>query len=166
MGCDTCGLLNCGRCGLSFAWPFVAGDGAFYNLAYPHSAYPEARWEFEQTLSMLQVQPPEGHVLEIGFGFGHFLRRVSPTFVSHYRVVTVEYNDTVRLCLLDQGFLALPEHFRSVAFDRYKGQLGPVFLLQVLEHMDRLDEAAARLAAARCGQPLAGALRAHLRTRP
>jgi len=144
-GRDTCELMNCGQCELSFAWPFVAGDGAFYNLAYPHSAYPEARWEFEQTLSVLQVQPPEGHVLEIGSGFGHFLRRVSPTFVSRDRVVAVEYNDRARRRLLDQGFLALAEDFRSVAFDKYKGQLGAVFLFQVLEHMDRLDEAVSRL---------------------
>ena len=43
---NDCRMYACRQCALTYAWPFVAGDGHFYNLAYPYSAYPAQRWEF------------------------------------------------------------------------------------------------------------------------
>jgi hypothetical protein len=38
-----CRMYVCRQCALTYAWPFAAGDGRFYNLAYPYSAYPTQR---------------------------------------------------------------------------------------------------------------------------
>ncbi len=49
-----CHMSACRQCALTYAWPFVAGDGHFYNLAYPYSAYPAQRWQFLRTLDSLR----------------------------------------------------------------------------------------------------------------
>src|SRR6478735_7251604 len=54
---DRCDILACQTCELIFASPFTAGDGEFYNLAYPYSNYPKDRWEFQQTLAALKELP-------------------------------------------------------------------------------------------------------------
>jgi SAM-dependent methyltransferase len=131
---------------LRFAWPFIAGDGEFYNLAYPYSDYPEERWEFDQTVQALPaVLGAEGPVLEIGSGFGHFLRKIAPAQVPPGRVVAVEYNDVARQRLKALGFNAVGEDIRSAAFDHLSGQLAAVFMFQVLEHLDDLGGLLQRL---------------------
>ena len=145
-GADSCSVLACQDCGLRFAWPFVAGDGAFYNLAYPYSDYPEERWEFDQTARALPaVLGAEGPVLEIGSGFGYFLRKIVPAQVPPARVVAVEYNDIARQRLQAQGFTAIGEDIRSAVFDHLAGQLAAVFIFQVLEHLDDLGGVLHRL---------------------
>ena len=145
-GADTCGLLRCAACGLRFAWPFVSGDGLFYNLAYPHSDYPKQRWEFIETVAALQAaQLQEGPVLEIGSGFGYFLRQISPGLVQPARVVAVEYNDVARAELHTRGYTAFGEDIRSASFDHLEGRLVAAFLFQVLEHMDDLGGVLRRL---------------------
>lgn len=145
-GTDRCSRMRCAACGLRFAWPFVAGDGLFYNLAYPHSDYPSERWEFDETVRALRAAPvPDGPVLEIGSGFGYFLRKISPTLVPADRVVAVEYNDVARAALRERGFTAHGEDIRSASFDSLRGRLAAVFLFQVLEHMDDLDGVVQRL---------------------
>lgn len=145
-GADHCSVLACTACGLRFAWPFVAGDGKFYNLAYPYSDYPEERWEFDQTVQALPaVLNAEGPVLEIGSGFGYFLRKIAPAQVAAGRVVAVEYNDVARQRLQTQGFNAIGEDIRSPAFDHLAGKLAAVFMFQVLEHLDDLGGVLQRL---------------------
>ena len=145
-GRDRCELRQCSACGLQFAWPFVAGDGRFYNLAYPYSDYPPQRWEFLQTVDALAAQPLQtGRLLEIGSGFGHFLRQVSPRFLSPDRVLAIEYNDTARERLQAMGFSAHGIDVRSPEFAAYRGQVATLCLFQVLEHMDGLDALLARL---------------------
>ncbi len=140
-GGDRCALQGCPSCGLQFAWPFVAGDGRFYNLAYPYSDYPEQRWEFVQTVEALAAQPlpPQGRLLEIGSGFGHFLRQVSPRLVAPGRVLAIEYNDAARARLSAMGFEAFGIDVREPAFAAWRGQVAVLCLFQVLEHMDGLD---------------------------
>lgn len=139
-GSEHCTLQGCAACGLQFAWPFVAGDGRFYNLAYPYSDYPQQRWEFLQTVQALDAQPlHEGRLLEIGSGFGHFLRQVSPRFMPPGRVLAIEYNDTARARLEAMGFTAHGIDVREPAFAAYRGQVAALCLFQVLEHMDGLD---------------------------
>jgi SAM-dependent methyltransferase len=145
-GGDSCEVLACPGCGLHFAWPFVAGDSAFYNLAYPYSDYPKDRWEFDRTVEALASLPErDGPVLEIGSGFGHFLRKIAPSLVRREDVVAVEYNDVARSKLVDMGFTARGEDVRSPSFDALHGRLSAVFMFQVLEHMDDLDGVIRRL---------------------
>lgn len=142
----TCEVHECTACGLRYAWPFVAGDGRFYNLAYPYSEYPEQRWEFDQTaLSLAEDPPAPGKVLEIGSGFGYFLRKISPSIVPPSRVVAVEFNDLARGKLQQAGYTVFGHDIRSAGFDRYRGQISAVFMFQVLEHMDDLDSVMRRL---------------------
>jgi SAM-dependent methyltransferase len=143
---DRCDILACRTCGLKFASPFVAGDGEFYNLAYPYSSYPKDRWEFQQTLTALKKLPQRaGNALEIGSGFGYFANMVAPAFVPPNRFIAIEYNDQARRRLEDAGFVAIGADVRSATLDDQRGQLDLIFMFQVLEHMDQLDSLFARL---------------------
>lgn len=145
-GGERCELYACPACGLQFAWPFVAGDGRFYNLAYPYSSYPTERWEFEQSIQALSAEPlAPGRVLEIGSGAGYFLRQLSPRFVAPHDVLSIEYNDTARQQLQALGFQAFAADVRSEAFAGMAGSLQAVFMFQVLEHLDGLDALLQRL---------------------
>lgn len=141
-----CRMYACRRCTLTYAWPFVAGDGYFYNLAYPYSAYPAQRWEFLQTLDSLRGVPLQpGPVLEIGSGFGYFLNQLAPAHLAPDQVIALEYSDAGRAQLRAKGFRALPCDVRSAELDSWRGQLAAVFLFQVLEHMDDLHALTLRL---------------------
>ena len=143
---NDCSILRCRECSFRFAWPFVAGDAGFYNLAYPHSDYPIQRWEFDVTAQVLASQPPlDGPVLEIGSGFGYFLRKISPRLVAPERVVAVEYNDVARHHLLAQGYKASGVDIRDPAHNGLHGKLAAVFMFQVIEHMDDLSSLVRRL---------------------
>ena len=141
-----CNMYACRSCALTYAWPFVAGDGHFYNLAYPYSSYPAQRWEFLRTLDSLRDAPLQpGPVLEIGSGFGYFLDQLAPAHVVPDQVIALEYSDAGRSQLLSKGFHAMPCDLRSAELDPWRGQLAAAFLFQVLEHMDDLRAVVARL---------------------
>jgi SAM-dependent methyltransferase len=143
---SSCEVLECAACQLGFASPFVAGDGEFYNLAYPHSDYPKAKWEFSTTVTALEkLNRGNGHILEIGSGFGYFLDHVCPRFFDRSDVVAVEYNDVASQRLRDQGYMVVQQDVRTAGFDRFEHAFDSIFMFQVLEHMDKLDELAKRL---------------------
>lgn len=143
---NRCDIYQCAHCKLSFAWPFVAGNDEFYNLAYPYSDYPTRRWEWDQTVAALQgSRLQDGPVLEIGSGFGYFLQKISPRPVPAEHVVAIEYNDFSRNRLKGLGFDAHAEDIRSASFDGYCGKFSAVFMFQVLEHMDDLAGVVARI---------------------
>lgn len=52
-GGSDCRILCCERCLSRFAEPHVAGDSRFYELAFPISAYPKSRWEFDLAKKLL-----------------------------------------------------------------------------------------------------------------
>ncbi len=143
---NDCRMYACRQCALTYAWPFVAGDGHFYNLAYPYSAYPAQRWEFLRTLDSLRGAPLQpGPVLEIGSGFGYFLGQLAPDHVAAEQVIALEYSDAGRAQLAAKGFQAMACDVRSASLDPWCGQLAAVFLFQVLEHMDDLHALTSRL---------------------
>ena len=143
---NDCRRYACRTCALTYAWPFVAGDGRFYNLAYPYASYPAQRWEFLRTLDSLRTAPLQpGPVLEIGSGFGYFLGQLAPAHVAPDRVIALEYSDAGRAQLVAKGFRAMPCDVRSAELDPWRGQLAAAFLFQVLEHMDNLRAVVARL---------------------
>jgi SAM-dependent methyltransferase len=142
---SSCDLMECGACGLCFAWPYVAGDGLFYNLAYPRVAYPTQRWEFDRTLPALPSIRADARALEIGSGFGHFLDLVSPRLFARRAVTAVEYNSDARAVIERKGFRAIGVDIRNGAFPPDAGPFDFVFMFQVLEHMAGLDDVFARL---------------------
>jgi SAM-dependent methyltransferase len=134
-----CEIRTCNACELDFAWPFVAGDGVFYNLAYPHVDYPKARWEWDKTVDILGSLDTHGkRGLEIGSGFGYFLDLVSPRYFECGDMVAIEYNGVAADRLREQGFTAFAQDIREPQFDQYQGHFDYVFMFQVLEHMDNI----------------------------
>ena len=143
---SRCEMMGCGNCGLGFAHPFVAGDGEFYNLAYPHSDYPRDKWEFSLTVNALeQLNTEDRRGLEIGSGFGYFLKQVSPRFFRADRLVAIEYNDVAGKRLAESGFKVVNRDIRSDAFSEPQFTFDFVFMFQVLEHMDDLGSLTERL---------------------
>lgn len=143
---DRCASWTCRACGMGFAQPFVAGDGAFYNMAYPYTHYPERRWEFEASIRSLDdAALVDGPVLEIGSGFGWFLRRLAPRFVAFDQIVSLEFNEQATPRLSAMGCHVHSCDVRDRVLDKYSGQLAAVFMFQVLEHMDDLDALIVRL---------------------
>jgi SAM-dependent methyltransferase len=143
---SSCEMMACGVCGLGFAHPFVAGDAEFYNLAYPHSDYPVDKWEFSVTAEALASLTTAGaRGLEIGSGFGYFLKQVSPRFFTADCLVAIEYNDVAGRRLTEAGFKLVNQDIRSNAFPDLGFTFDFVFMFQVLEHMDELGALAERL---------------------
>lgn len=132
---EQCAVMECGSCGLGFAWPFVSGDAAFYDLAYGSTTYPAKRWEFERTKASLRQIPMAGRVLEIGAGTGAFLDMLTPP-LPRSAIVAAEYNEESRRALREKGYHAISADLRSPSFD--PGPFDVVFMFHVLEHMDRL----------------------------
>ena len=105
---NTCDIQQCQNCQLKFAWPFVAGSGEFYNLAYPYSDYPKQRWEWDQSVAALPgVDLHHGPVLEIGSGFGYF------QVLEHMDDIAGVVSRINHLCRPGASvFIAVPNHLR------------------------------------------------------
>jgi hypothetical protein len=143
-----CELCRCSSCGFGFSWPYVAGDGRFYNLAYPTIGFPRDKWEFRRTVQAVRALGEPGNdmmALEIGAGFGYFLDMVSPRYIERDRVVAVEYHDECQRSLAAKGYRAVAADIRGEEFVPFRSQFKFVFMFQVLEHMDRLDATMERL---------------------
>lgn len=143
---EECEIRLCESCQFAFSWPFVAGDGHFYNLAYPHVDYPKARWEWDRTAEALKGMTTRGRRgLEIGSGFGYFLDLVCPALFDWTDMVSIEYNAVAAQRLAQKGCSVFPEDIREPFFTRYADTFDFVFMFQVLEHMDRLHALFERL---------------------
>jgi SAM-dependent methyltransferase len=143
---NECALLKCDDCRFGFAWPFVAGDGEFYNLAYPHTDYPKDKWEYAMTAAaVLELDTAGKRILEVGSGFGYFLDKVCPRYFEQANVLAVEYNEVAIRRLKSRGYSVCHHDITSPAFDSEHGPLDYVFMFQVLEHMDSLDTLGERL---------------------
>jgi SAM-dependent methyltransferase len=145
--CDTCQVLRCKACGMGFAWPYVAGDAKFYELAYARPSYPTDRWEFRRTIKALQaLQTRDCRALEVGSGFGAFLdAAVKRHLFEPSAMVAAEYSSAARQALMKKGYRTISADIRSADFDSYAGCFDFVFMFQVLEHMDGIDDVFARL---------------------
>ena len=65
--------LRCNTCGFGCFDPPVVGSGAFYEAIGNHEYYVPEKWEFRQAIADLRRAHPR-HVLDVGCGYGHFLR--------------------------------------------------------------------------------------------
>lgn len=144
---DCCEIRTCADCGFGFASPFVAGDGQFYNLAYPTVRYPTMKWEFAKTLEVLRRMSTRGATaLDVAAGPGFFLDLCVPEFFAAHSVMATEFNEEPLRRLRSRGYGALSADLRGPEFDAHQGTFDFIFLFQVIEHLDDLDGLFTRLA--------------------
>lgn len=145
-GRNSCEIMSCQDCGFGFAWPFVAGNAEFYNFTGAAGVYPRSKWEFARTVDELQrLNRRDARVLEVGAGNGYFLDLICPSLVPAENIVALEYNDKSIPILREKRFRALSVDLRDRALDEYRGSFDFIFLFQVVEHLDGLDELFARI---------------------
>jgi 2-polyprenyl-3-methyl-5-hydroxy-6-metoxy-1,4-benzoquinol methylase len=143
-GKDECSLRHCGKCGFRFADPFVAGDSKFYNLSAERIGYPRDKWEYRRTLKDLSTHGfRAARILEVGAGIGHFLDKLADAYVPRSGIVALEYNDAAVQILNGKGYSTRRGDVREVQFSH---PFDAIFMYQVLEHMDGLDELFRRVA--------------------
>jgi SAM-dependent methyltransferase len=134
-------VMRCVHCGFVYAWPFVAGDMRFYELAFIRTTYPSWKWEFGITRERLRGLCGVQHakplkVLEIGAGDGRFLAGISPLLVSRDNIVCTEYSDYGRETLCKRGFKCLSVDIRKLPDLAFAGTFDVICLFQVFEHLD------------------------------
>lgn len=149
-GGKSCRIVRCRDCMLTFADPFVAGDGEFYRLAYPESHYPQWRWEFDLTLERLRALVGSGalskpRILEVGAGNGALSRRLIDGVTDANNLVCTEYSAAGGERIVGLGVTCIAADFRDRRFDEYLGGFDAVVLSQVLEHLDNLNAVVDRL---------------------
>ncbi len=149
---NECAVWRCSECQFGFSYPYIAGDAAFYNLAYERSTYPHDKWEYRRTIEALEKDKFRGkRALEVGAGFGFFLDKIADKYVSRGGVMALEYDNASIEVLRNKGYRVVAEDILSASivpgFDA-------IFLFQVVEHMDHLDSLFPRLSelAARGGR--------------
>ena len=136
-GGRNCSVRQCNDCEFVFSDPYVAGDATFYNLAYMRSSYPADRWEFRRTVSELSSTNFRAErILEVGAGFGFFLDKIVDTYVPRSGITAMEYSDEAIKILRGKGYTAHQKDLRTAEFT---GVFNAIFLFQVVEHMDGLD---------------------------
>jgi len=140
-------IHRCDACGFAFPIPYVAGDVAFYNLAFGSGGYPRDRWEFDQTLDALtpialaRSQPLK--LLEAGAGVGWFLEAIRRRPALHHRVAAeaIEYDDVALRTLTERGFAARAGSITDLVGDpEQKGRFDVICMFQTLEHMAGVTE--------------------------
>ncbi|RWP06707.1 class I SAM-dependent methyltransferase [Mesorhizobium sp.] len=139
---DQSKLMECRNCQFGFAWPYIAGDAAFYNLAYPRSGYPAMKWEFKRT--MAAWVPSRGAILEVGAGDGFFLDLARRAVKDIGPIFATEYYDGAVERLRGKGYSPVHGDVRSHFTDGQK--FDAIFMFQVLEHMDGVAELFDKLA--------------------
>jgi SAM-dependent methyltransferase len=143
---DACSTVRCARCRCRYAVPFVAGDQAFYSLAYRRSGYPGNKWEYRKALAFIgALTQGRRKLLEVGAGDGRFVRMVSPSLVRREDVFATEFSEYGIAQLQKLGVRAESVDFRSLSQERLGGPVDLVCLFQVLEHLDDLDGVFRRL---------------------
>ena len=146
---DTCAVVQCERCGFTYAHPFVAGDAEYYQLAYLRNQYPAWRWEFSKTQQLLislagqSAQPLQ--LLEIGPGDGAFIKQISPALIPKENVVGIEYSPKSIESLKKYGITCLTQDVRTLSEKEYAARFDVICMFQVLEHMDDLTSLFRRL---------------------
>lgn len=148
---ETCRVVTCRDCELTFADPFVAGDAEFYRLAYPQSHYPQWRWEFDLTLQRLSALVRDGtlskpRILEVGAGNGALTRRLIEGVTGADGVVCTEYSAAGRERILALGVTCIAADVRDARFNGDLGSFDAVVLSQVFEHLDSINLLIRRLA--------------------
>lgn len=131
----SCVIRECLACTFGFAEPFVAGDTDFYSLSAPREGYVSNRWEFGETLRILdELGLRGGRALEVGSGPGLFLKKIAPSRFEPQAVTAFEYNSRSIPILRDAGYCVRGGDFRDLPKEGLKYRA--IFMFQVLEHLD------------------------------
>lgn len=137
-GGDECRILRCAQCGSRFAEPHIAGDSKFYDLAFPSSAYPKSRWEFDLAKNtVVKSLGKDGKLLEIGAGSGVFITQLIGTGLAPSQIVATEYSTIAISQLMALGVKVVSDDFR---LGIKGGPFRVITLFQTLEHLGNLDE--------------------------
>jgi SAM-dependent methyltransferase len=143
---DSCDIMSCSDCGFGFSWPFVAGNAEFYNFTGATGVYPRSKWEFTRTVAEFgRLNRDRPRILEVGAGNGYFLDQICPKLVRAEDVTALEYNDKSIPILREKGYRALAIDLRDKALDRDRASFDYIFLFQIVEHLDGLDELFGRI---------------------
>lgn len=126
---DSCVVLRCTRCGLGFAYPFVAGDAEYYSILHEQRHYPAWRWDYDVAVRDVLSRWREGWALDIGAGDGAFLARLE----AGWRRFACEGSDRTRGELAAKGITVFDD--LEEALPRYAGSFRVITLFQVLEHL-------------------------------
>jgi SAM-dependent methyltransferase len=124
----------------------VAGDAEFYNLANSDVVYPEVKWEYHRTIEAVRSRNGLNMTaLEVGAGDGFFLDLVSPSLIKPENILAVEYNNKSIANLKRRGYRTTSTDLRDPSFDDRQNAFDVIFMFQVVEHMDKVDELFDRL---------------------
>lgn len=134
-------VQKCAGCEFVYAFPFVAGDRAFYELAFRREHYPSWKWEFQATRESLmslalQTSASQLRLLEIGAGDGGFLRGVSPSILDGSNIVCTEFSDYGARRLTESGFKCFSLPLPALAQADVGSRFDIICLFQVFEHLD------------------------------
>lgn len=139
---DECKIIECKRCGLVYASPFIAGDSKYYNLIYQdNSAYEEWKFEYEETYNeLLKITNKNLKLLEIGAGTGEFVKKVSENLVPKDNIHCTEYSEFGKHEIEKIGITCYTLDIRDPEFINMNNKYDIICMFQVLEHLDNLDD--------------------------
>jgi SAM-dependent methyltransferase len=122
-------MMHCGACDFLFAFPYVAGDEAFYSILHEQSGYPTSRWEYRVVANYLAANNAIKRVLDVGAGSGAFLSLIGSGFTRF----ATESTATNRRLLERKGIgtFATFRDFQMRGGDR----ADIVTMFQVIEHI-------------------------------
>ncbi len=131
----TCKIFICPSCGFGFGYPFVGGDDAFYGILHEQAGYPTKRWEYGLAKEIGEKAfAPGGNVLDMGAGYGLFLKTISPS----WKLYATEGSPTTRAKLAAEGINVFSD-LRDAA-ETMVGQFQLVTAFQVIEHIAEYRE--------------------------
>lgn len=133
--CDY-SLQGCADCGLVFAAPMRAGDGAFYEWATGFDRYVAThRWEWRAIRSILARESRSVRLLEIGCGAGTFLRSIAD--LKHVRATGIDRSEGSVAAACAQGVDARVTTVEALLAERRDGPgFDAVVATHVLEHLE------------------------------
>lgn len=127
-------ILKCSKTGYRFYYPFSCiGDAKFYaELSKGRSNYYSSRWEHDVALQYISKN---NKVLEIGSGFGAFLKKLRSANIDG---IGLELNThAVEVCK-NQNLHVLSDNYQEFA-EKHSGGFDVVCSFQVLEHIPEVD---------------------------
>ena len=122
----------CIECGLSYYYPQIIGDSAFYSkLSKFEWYYPRDHWEFDKVVALIKEFKPRS-VLEVGCGAGECLSKIVGCVDN---VMGLDINESAVKKARSKGLDVSNQSIVSLdkSFDM-------IFMFQVLEHLESPKE--------------------------